>query len=83
MTELQADVLRMLRIFGPTSNAAIARRLGVPRGQTYVALYDLTARGLAVHPRLQAWDLSRLGREWFDRQPNRPLTLFAEGRAGK
>lgn len=79
MTDLQRDVLRILRVFGPLSNADVARRLRLPLHQTYRAIYELTERGLAVHPKLQRWDISRLGREWFERQPGKPLKLFAEG----
>jgi DNA-binding IclR family transcriptional regulator len=80
VTDEQADVLRMLRVFGPCSNAEVARRLKVPSSQTYRTLAVLVRDGLAVHPKLQRWDLSERGRAWFSEQPNKPLSLFAEAR---
>lgn len=78
MTPLEKDCLRMLRIFGPCSNADVARKLGVPMDKTYRAIYRLEKAGLAVHPKLQRWDISRLGREWFTRAGAKPLALFVE-----
>jgi len=79
MTPLQEDVLRILRVFGPMSNADVARQLKLPLHQTYRALGELVGRGLAVHPKLQRWDISERGRRWFQDQPNKPLQLFSEG----
>ena len=86
MSDLEASVLRMLRLFGPCSNYDVARRLrdelgGHFPGRTYRALYRLCVAGLAVHPKKQAWDISRLGREYFERMPTTTLRLFerAEG----
>lgn len=76
MSDLETDVLRVLRVFGPCSNADVGRRLGVPPDRTYRVCYRLVELGLAVHPKLQRWDISRLGREWFDKQPPKPLSLF-------
>ncbi len=76
MQPFEADVLRTLRVFGPCSNAEIARQMKEPLHRTYRTLYVLVGKGLAVHPKLQRWDISRLGREWFDKQPNKPLELF-------
>ncbi len=78
MTDLSRDILRTLRCFGPISNADVARRLGLKMDETYRTIKRLEQEGLAVHPGKQAWDISRLGREWFDRQPGKPLALFAE-----
>jgi len=61
------DVLRTLRVFGPCSNADVARRLGVSLDATYRAIKQLENDGLAVHPKLQVWDVSRLGREWLEK----------------
>lgn len=77
MSDLQRSVLIAYRIFGPCSNAEIARRLNLPPSKTYRVAYELENRGLLVHPKLQCWDISRLGREWFDKQPGKPLELFA------
>ena len=79
MTDFAADVLRTLRVFGPCSNAEVARRLGVPPHRTYRQLYRLAEAGYAVHPELRAWDVSPKGRRWFAEQPNRPLSLFVGG----
>jgi hypothetical protein len=77
MSDLEKDVLRILRVFGPCSNAAVGRRLKIPPDKTYRAICSLCVNGLAVHPKLQRWDISRLGREWFEKQENRPLALYA------
>lgn len=76
MTPFDEEVLKALRVFGPCSNAVIARRIGCKLHQSYRALNRLTQEGMSVHPKLQAWDVSRLGREWFDKQDHRPLRLF-------
>lgn len=78
MSEFRRDCLRMLRIFGPCSNADVARRLKVPSHQTYPALCWLTEAGYAAHPKLQRWQITELGLEVFEKQPNKPLTLFQE-----
>ena len=68
MTGLAYDVLIALRIFGPCSNYDVARRLKLAPRRTYLALYDLVAAGLAIHPARQRWDISPKGRRWFVRQ---------------
>jgi hypothetical protein len=78
VTEFQADILRIVRIFGPMSNADVARRLRSRADVTYPALKDLESLGYVVHPKRQQWDISGVGRRWFRQQPNKPLTLFAE-----
>lgn len=80
MSDLQADVLRILRVFGPVSNAGIARYVRLSPGRTYRALQELCGLRLAVHPRLQAWDITARGRRVFADLPNQPLALFAEDR---
>lgn len=77
MTSYEAEVLKVLRVFGPCSNAQVARKMGESMDRTYRAIRHLNEMGLAVHPKLQVWDVSRLGREWFDKQDHRPLRLFA------
>lgn len=77
MTDLQRDVLVTLRVFGPMSNFAVARRLEAPASRTYRALAELVTEGYAVHPKKQAWDISEQGRRWFARRPGKALTLFS------
>lgn len=76
MTDLDRNVLLTLRIFGPMSNAMIARRLKLPLHQTYLALGELVASGLADHPKRQVWSLSPSGALWFSLAPIRPLVVF-------
>lgn len=78
MTDIQRDILRMLRIFGPCSNAEIARRLGVLPYNCYRQLVLLTANGYASHPKIQVWEITAAGKEVFAIQPNRPLELYKE-----
>ncbi len=82
MTDLQRDVLRILRIFGPCSNADVARRLKVSMDRTYRDIVLLTELGYAVHPKLQRWDITDAGREYFERMPSRELALFDDVRFG-
>lgn len=76
MTDLDRDVLRILRVFGPCSNADVARHLGQPLHRTYRALGWLVANHFASHPKLQRWQLTRRGERVFREAPNRPLSLF-------
>jgi DNA-binding IclR family transcriptional regulator len=76
MSDFLRDCLMTLRVFGPCSNAEVARRLKVPSHKTYRALASLVFCGFAVHPKLQAWDVSDKGRRWFQDQPIKPLALF-------
>jgi Mn-dependent DtxR family transcriptional regulator len=78
VTDLCADVLRVIRVFGPMSNADVARRLKVPLHQTYRAMARLCDDGMVNHLKLQEWDISERGRSWFQGQPNKPLQLFSE-----
>ena len=78
MTDFAAAILRVLRVFGPLSNAEVARRLRVSPRRTYRQLYLLYVTGYAVRPELAAWDISDKGRRWFAGQPNRPPELFQE-----
>ena len=79
MSDLERDVLRILRVFGPCSNADVARRLNLPLHKTYRALGKLCQDGLAVHPKLQRWDISKRGRKSFERLPRKPMALFDGG----
>ena len=66
MSELEISVLRVLRVFGPCSNADVARRLGgVTMDQTYPVVRALVNRGLATHWKRQEWDISARGRRFF------------------
>lgn len=76
MSDLQTDILRILRVFGPCSNAEIARRLGEPLHRTYRGLQELVSSGLAVHPLLHRWDVTTAGREVFARKLAKQLSLF-------
>lgn len=76
MSDLLRSCLYTLRVFGPCSNAEVARRLRLPLHRTYRAIQQLEQRGLVVHPKLQAWDVSDRGREWFRRAAPRKLGLF-------
>lgn len=78
MSDLERDVVRILRVFGPCSNADVARRLGLPTGRTYRTIYRLTAAGLAQHPRKQQWDITERGCRHFEDAPNQQPALFTE-----
>ncbi len=69
LTQLQSDVLRTLRVFGPCSNAEVARKLEVNGVRTYIALSILVSHNLADHPKKQQWDITRLGRRYFSSMP--------------
>ncbi len=75
MTHLETAILRVL---GPLSNAAIDRHLHESPDRTYRVLKGLVSRGLAAHPKLQRYDITRLGREHFAKRPWSGLTLFQE-----
>ena len=77
MSDLCLNVMQILRIYGPCSNADVARRLGVSADKTYRAICELTNRGLAIHPKLQRWDLSVQGFRFWDKSPKQKLALFA------
>lgn len=80
MTDLEISILRVLRIFGPISNADIARRLeGMVADKTYPILKCLVARGLACHPKKQRWDITDRGRRFFDLNGINEPALFREG----
>jgi DNA-binding IclR family transcriptional regulator len=76
MSNLELACLSILRIFGPCSNADVGRKLGIAPDATYRAVKALEQRGLAVHPKLQRWDISELGRDYLRRLPAKDLTLF-------
>ena len=76
MSDLERDILRIVRIFGPMSNADIGRKLGISPDKTYRVVYGLEQRGLLVHPSRQRWDISELGRDYFNTMPPKDLMLF-------
>lgn len=78
MTGIELDVLRMLRVFGPCSNAEVGRRLGIGADKTYGAIKRLVAGGYAEHLKLQAWEITEKGRKVFDSQGGKKLVLFEE-----
>ncbi len=65
MSDLQLDCLRILRDFGPCSNADVGRKVNMPSGVTYSTVRELVAMGLAVHPKKQRWDISAVGRKYL------------------
>lgn len=79
MSDLELNCLRMLRIFGPCSNAEVARRLGECVGRTYRAIGRLEQSGLVCHPKLQVWALTPRGRKYFQSTAAKPLQLFQGG----
>lgn len=78
MSNLEIDVLRILRVFGPCSNADVARRIVMPPNCTYVAIFRLVQRGMATHPKKQRWDITRKGRRYFERTGLNDPRLFVE-----
>lgn len=76
MSAFEISVLRIVRCFGPMSNADIGRRLGIAADRTYRTVYALEQRGLLIHPKRQRWDISELGRDYFERLPGKELQLF-------
>lgn len=77
MTDLETNILRVLRIFGPCSNFDVARRIGMRPAKVYPIVKALTDRGFATHSRRQAWDISDHGRAWFEANGINELRLFA------
>ena len=75
MSELELAVLRTARVFGPCSNADIARRINYPADKCYRIVKSLELEGLLIHPKLQRWDISELGRDVFRRMPKQ-IALF-------
>lgn len=75
MSDMETDCLRLVRIFGPCSNADIGRRLGVAPDKTYRAIKRLEASGLVAHPKKQQWEISALGLGHFAFAPSQPLAL--------
>lgn len=78
MSDLERDVLRTVRIFGPMSNADIGRKLRMAPDKTYPVVYALQQRGLLIHPKKQAWDISELGRDWLQANGLSAPALFKE-----
>ena len=76
MSSLEIDILRILRVFGPCSNAEVGRKLRIRPDKTYPVIARLTEKGYAIHPRLQRWDISELGRDWFERNGINNVRLF-------
>ncbi len=75
MSGIELDVLRMLRVFGPCSNAEIGRKLQISGDKTYRAIGRLVAKGLATHPKLQSWAITPRGIRVFTDSTNKPLAL--------
>ncbi len=77
MTDAEINVLRILRVFGPISNADVARKIRpMTLNQTYRIVCKLVDKGLAIHPRLQRWDISELGRDYFKNNGINEVRLF-------
>lgn len=77
MSNLELDVLRILRIFGPCSNAEVGRRLQIGGDRTYRAIGRLVQKGLATHPKLQEWRITANGILAFQDSPNKVLALHS------
>lgn len=75
MRDLESDVLRLLRVFGPCSCVSLAKRAGLIPKSTYRALYALENMGLVEHPSFACWDVSDSGRRWFDENAQKQLFL--------
>ena len=61
MTTLEIRCLESLRLLGPSSNADVARKLGVSSSVTYRGIKSLVAHGYATHPKKQEWIITPLG----------------------
>lgn len=61
MTVLEICCLETLREIGPSSNADVARKLGVSSSTTYRGIQSLVIQGFATHPKKQEWIATRLG----------------------
>lgn len=72
MNCLDLDCLRALRTLGPCSNADVARRLKRPLMHTYRSIGRLVRAGLATHPKLQSWEITKLGVATIDRSLSEP-----------
>ncbi len=79
MSDFQADVLRVFRVFGPCSNTHAARHLSMPPSKVYRIVYKLEQRGLLIHLNRARWDISKLGSDWFKRNGRKDIGLFCEG----
>ncbi len=67
MSDRQTSVLRILRVFGPCSNIEVAQRLEITGKQCYDTMYIMHIAGLVDHVGEGLWDVSRRGREQFDK----------------
>lgn len=65
MSDFHLAVLRMLRIFGPTTVYDVAVCLNYSCPITKGMLDDLVRSGLARHPTSKTWDISGRGRQVF------------------
>lgn len=76
MSDLETDVLRCLRVFGPCSNHEVARRLKCPPSRSYRTIQRLCVKGLAVHLNRASWDITEKGRRVFRDMPTMKLRLM-------